>query len=529
VTDGGLSKSSAAARLAAYGANVLTPAKSRTLLSMIWEQLYNIITAILLSAAIVAGVFKEWIELGFILAVVVVNVFIGVYQEGRAEAATSSIRKMVSSSAIAVRNGRKVVVDASDLVPGDVIHLTSGDRLPADVRWLEVSNLMVTEAMLTGESASVAKSDAAVPPGSPLGDRTCMGFTGTLIFTGQGVGLVVATGDAAEIGKINGLIARVSAVKTPLLVQIEGFGFALSLLCLGVAFVTFCVAFWADGMHVKEALEAAVGVAVALIPEGLPTVVTICLAMGVQSMARVKAVIRQLPAVETLGAVTCICSDKTGTLTKNEMTAIVVHAPTGVYRVTGTGYTPDGAVLGGGLDAALSAEESAALRQLLLPAVLCNEATLMPLVSAHAQTLLAAQDITLPQLAAELPHAPAAAPVFSSSGRGTGAGGAALITDLGAAAASMMPASLEAASSPVGAAILAAMTSTLRVVKWDTTGDPTEANRRRRCAPQRPPQKHALGARRPRTRTRHAAQSPSSHLRQRRESRRGPCSARMSQ
>jgi magnesium-transporting ATPase (P-type) len=486
----GLSKPEAASRLSHYGPNALTPAKTRTIWIMIWEQLYNIITAILVAAAIIAGVFHEYIEVGFILAVVVANVAIGVIQEGRAEAATAAIKAMVSASAVVLRNGRKVSVEASLLVPGDIVYLTSGDRLPADVRWLETSNLQVTEAMLTGESAPIAKNLEPVEGSAPLGDRACMGFTGTLVFTGQGVGVVVATGDAAEIGKINSLMSSVSAAKTPLLEQIEGFGFVLSILCLVIALISFLVAFFGRKMYLQEAFHAAVSVAVALIPEGLPTVVTITLAMGVQAMARQKSVIRQLPAVETLGAVTCICSDKTGTLTKNEMTAVGVHTPSGVYRVTGSGYTPEGFVVGGPREDHLSATDRDALCQLLLPAVLCNDATLMPLVSAHAQAMMTTQKITLPQLLgpqvisseSTIARAPPSPKLGAS-----GAGGVSMknlngmaspqyvIQDTAEAAKNMIPALIEATSDFVGDSILRSMTTSLRMIKWDTTGDPTEA------------------------------------------------------
>lgn len=454
-SENGLAKPEAAERLKRYGPNSMTPGKSRTVWHMIWDQLYNIITGILIAAAIIAGIFQEWIELGFILAVVVVNVVIGVVQEGKAEAATKAIKSMVSASAVTMRNNRKITVAAMDLVPGDVIHLTAGDRIPADVRWLETSQLQVTEAMLTGESTPIAKTIAPVRADAPLGDRSCMGFTGTLVFTGQGVGVVVATGDSAEIGKINTLMANVEVAKTPLLVQIEGFGFMLSIICILVAILAFVIAYVARDMELQESFAAAIGVAVALIPEGLPTVVTITLAVGVQAMARSKAIIRQLPAVETLGAVTCICSDKTGTLTKNEMTAIGVHTSGGVYRCTGTGYNPDGDLKQG--DEPLPAPTRDAMRQLLLPAALCNDSTLMPLVSAHAQSMLTTQSLALPEC--------------QMVEGAFGAGGIVLPPD----APLGLPAAVEAKTAEVGAAILQAMTTTIRVVTWGVTGDPTEA------------------------------------------------------
>lgn len=293
-TEEGLTKPEAAARLVSHGRNVMSRGKARTLLHILWDQVYNIITVILVVAAIIAGVFREWIELGFIVAVIIANVIIGAVQEGRAEAATKAITAMVSATALVQRNGRRQNVDAASLVPGDVVFLASGDRIVADVRWLETSSLQVAEAVLTGESTPIAKGVEAVRADAPLGDRTCMGFSGTLVFTGQGKGVVVSTGDAAQIGKINRLMAGVEAAKTPLLVQVEGFGFGLSIICIIVAFITFVVAYWGRKLELKDAFAAAISVAVALIPEGLPTVVTITLALGVQHMAKARAIIRQV-------------------------------------------------------------------------------------------------------------------------------------------------------------------------------------------------------------------------------------------
>lgn len=484
-SNAGLTKPEAADRLKQYGPNRMSAGKRRTVWHMIWDQVYNIITFILIAAAIIAGVFHDYIEVGFIITVVVVNVLIGVLQEGKAEAATRAIAKMVSASATTLRNGRKVTVEATALVPGDVVYLTAGDRIPADLRWLEASTLQCSEAMLTGESTPISKDTKAVPANASIGDRTCMGYTGTLVFTGQGTGVVVATGDRAEIGRINKLMTTVETVKTPLLEQLEHFGRALSILCILVAVITFVVARWARDMTLSDAFKAGISVAVALIPEGLATVVTITLAIAVQAMAKERAIIRQLPAVETLGAVTVICSDKTGTLTKNEMTAVGVYASEGEYVVKGQGYNPDGEVKGppsapvqaqtqapgspggGALHAggpgtfSLSAVDQEHLRQLLLPAALCNDATLMPLVSQHAQTMLTTEPIQLAQLQHLVPLADA--------------GLVPVNLPLGADPALNLPSKLHVSNAVVGESILHAMTSTLRQVKWNTTGDPTEA------------------------------------------------------
>lgn len=311
-SENGLTKPEAATRLTKYGKNTMTRGKHRTLLSIIWANTNSIITYILAASAIISGIFQEWIELGFIFAVLLINIGLGTYQEASAEKKTRAISAMVSASALVMRNNRRVTVDASTLVPGDVVFLASGDKIPADIRFFDTSNLQVTESMLTGESVPISKNTAPVAEDAPLGDRSCMGFSGTLVFTGQGSGVVVATGDNAQIGNINKLMANVEVAKTPLLQQIEGFGFAMSIICILVALITFFVAYWGRHLALQESFAAAISVAVALIPEGLATVVTITLAMGITNMAKAKAVIRQLPAVETLGALTTICSDKTG-------------------------------------------------------------------------------------------------------------------------------------------------------------------------------------------------------------------------
>ena len=272
-TDEGLSKPEAAARLSKHGPNRITPGKGRTLLHIIWDNTCNIITLILVVAAIISGVFQEWIEFGFVLLVVVCNVSLGTYQEGKAEAATKAITAMAPASALVMRNGRRAAVDAVTLVPGDVVFLASGDRLPADVRWLETSTLQVTEAMLTGESTPISKSCALVRADAPLGDRTCMGFSGTLVYTGQGTAVVVETGDRAQIGRIQALMSSVVTAKTPLLVQVEAFGLALSIICIIIALITFFVAQFAYRMELKNSFSAAISVAVAMVPEGLPTVI----------------------------------------------------------------------------------------------------------------------------------------------------------------------------------------------------------------------------------------------------------------
>lgn len=388
----GLRQAEAAERRRRDGPNRLTPAKRRTLLHMALEQLANIIIAILVAAAVISAVFKEWIELGFIVAVIVANVIIGVVQEGKAEAATKAISKLVTASAVVMRNERRVTVEATELVVGDVVILAAGDRVPADLRLLSASDLRVVESALTGESTASSKHTEAVSAEALPGDRQNMAFMGTLVLGGDAVGLVVATGDRAEIGRINRLVSSVKTTRTPLQKQIAQFGLSLSVGCIIIVIVVFLVAFLARDEDIQHSLELAISVAVALIPEGLPTVVTITLALGVQTMARHKAIVRQLPAVETLGSITCICSDKTGTLTKNQMTVTEVHTSSDCFKVTGTGYHPYGEVNHDN-GQTLTSEEARKLRDFLLPAALCNDATLMPVISAEAHKLLKYQPL----------------------------------------------------------------------------------------------------------------------------------------
>jgi magnesium-transporting ATPase (P-type) len=254
--------------------------------------------------------------------VVVINVTIGLVQEGKAERAAEALKAMLSATATVLRNGQKVSVPADEVVPGDVIFILSGDRVPADLRLVGSTNLQVQEAILTGESLPVSK--AALPPGgvredAPLGDRLNMCFSGTMAVYGAGTGVAVATGDAAELGRINALVSSVDAKSTPLLDQLEVFGRWIALITVLLAVVTFLISFLARGNVASAAFSEAVSVAVAIIPEGLPAVTTITLALGVRHMAAQNAIIRQLPAVETLGSVSVICTDKTGTLTKNEV------------------------------------------------------------------------------------------------------------------------------------------------------------------------------------------------------------------
>jgi magnesium-transporting ATPase (P-type) len=361
-------------RRAQFGANRLppparTPAWKRFLL-----QFHNVLIYVLLAAGVITALLGHTLDSGVIFGVVAINALIGFIQEGRAEEALDAIRDLLSPRAIVTRAGMRQEIDAEELVPGDIVHLASGDRVPADLRLIDVKNLRVMEAALTGESLAVDKQVDAVDAEAVLGDRDSMAWSGTLVTYGQGGGVVVATGIATELGRISTLLATVEPLTTPLLKQMADFGRWLAAAILALAAFVFGFGAWARDYAASEMFLAAVGLAVAAIPEGLPAIVTITLAIGVTRMARRHAIIRRLPAVETLGAVTVICSDKTGTLTKNEMTVQVAIGADGLCAVSGSGYAPEGGFSRDGTH--VLPESQPLLQELARAALLCNDADL---------------------------------------------------------------------------------------------------------------------------------------------------------
>jgi len=370
----GLTQSEAAARLKTYGPNRLRPPKKQGPLTRFLMQFHNVLIYVLLVAGVVTASLGHWVDSGVIVAVVVINALIGFIQEGKAEKALDAIRHLLPQQAMARRDGRIVALPADVLVPGDVVALQSGDKVPADLRLFKTRELRIDEAMLTGESVPADKTTASVAGNVTVGDRKCIAYSGTLVTYGQGQGVVVATGDATEIGRISGMLSQVQTLTTPLLRQMARFGQWLSGAIVVLATVTFGYGVLVQDYSASEMFLAAVGLAVAAIPEGLPAIMTITLAIGVQRMARRNAIIRRLPAVETLGAVTVICSDKTGTLTRNEMTVQRVAAASGVFEVSGVGYDPHGMF---SLDGEpVSADEQPLLEELARAGILCNDATL---------------------------------------------------------------------------------------------------------------------------------------------------------
>jgi len=372
--DEGLSGAEAAARLERFGPNRLTPPKRRPAWMRFLAQFHNLLIYVLLASGMVALLMRHWTDAGVIFGVVLVNALIGYIQEGKAEQALEAIRNMLSPQAVVMRDGHAVTLAAEELVPGDRVFLASGDRVPADLRLERTKGLLVQEAALTGESVPAAKASAPVAADAALGDRLGMAYAGTMVVQGQGTGIVVATGDGTEIGRIGHLLASVASVETPLLLQMARFGRWLTGGILVLAAITFAFGRLVHGEPWQDMVLAAVGLAVAAIPEGLPAVMTITLAVGVTRMAKRNAIIRHLPAVETLGSVGTICTDKTGTLTRNELLVQWVVTADGTYRVGGSGYAPEGEFSRDGSLADPAREP--VLLDLARAALLCNDADL---------------------------------------------------------------------------------------------------------------------------------------------------------
>ncbi len=371
----GLSQQDAERRLQEYGVNRLRPAKKKGPLARFLAQFHNLLIYVLLGAGVVTALLGHWVDSGVILGVVIINAFIGFIQEGKAEKALDAIRNMLSQQAMVKRDGKFINLPADQLAPGDVVLLQSGDKVPADLRLFKTRELRIEEAMLTGESAPVEKFTQPVAEHATIGDRKCLAYSGTLVTYGQGQGVVIATGDYTEIGRISSMLQHVQILTTPLLRQMTIFARWLTIAIGIIATTTFAYGVLLQDYSAGEMFLAAVGLAVAGIPEGLPAIMTITLAIGVQRMAKKNAIIRRLPAVETLGSVTVICSDKTGTLTRNEMTVQSLATGAGTCEVSGTGYDPHGAFNLN--EREISLEEFPLLKEIAQAALLCNDATLL--------------------------------------------------------------------------------------------------------------------------------------------------------
>lgn len=369
--DSGLIGTEIPRRLQEYGENRLPAAGKKGPFMRFLLQFHNVLIYVLIAAGLGKLLLGEWLDASVIFGVVFINGLLGFLQEGKAEKALDSIRNMLSAEAMTIRDGNQRMVPAEELVPGDVVLLQSGDKVPADIRLCEVKNLRVEEAALTGESVPSEKTDAPMDAKAQIGDRKSMAYSGTLVVSGRARGIVVATGAATALGHINSMLSNVETMETPLLRQIEKFGKILTVIILIVCALTFAYGRLFLDEPFVDMFKAVVGIAVSAIPEGLPAIVTITLAIGVQRMASRRAIIRRLPAVETLGSVSRICSDKTGTLTRNEMVVCTVATAETVYDVSGDGYSPKGEILRDSAPAT-----SPVVTTMARASVLCNESSI---------------------------------------------------------------------------------------------------------------------------------------------------------
>lgn len=379
-TEAGLTPAQAAERLAQHGPNRIEQGAPTRLWVRWLRQFNNLLIHVLLVAALVTLWLRDYLDAAVILGVVLINATIGFVQEGKAERALDAVRAMLASRATVLRGGDRHEIDASDLVPGDVVLLESGARVPADLRLLRTRNLRIDESALTGESVPADKDAAPVDVAAQVGDRLCMAFAGTTVAVGQASGVVVATASQTEIGRIGALVSDVGILATPLTRRLDQFARQITLVIGVVSVFTFAYGIFIGGLPPLALFLAVVGLAVAAIPEGLPAIVTITLAIGTATMARQRAVVRRLPAVETLGSVSVICTDKTGTLTRNEMTAVSAVLADGTLAVTGAGYAPEGGFHRAGV--AQDPANHAGLQRLARCALLCNDAQLHHTTSA---------------------------------------------------------------------------------------------------------------------------------------------------
>jgi cation-transporting ATPase F len=377
----GLSQAEVARRQQQYGPNELKAKAATPAWLKFLQQFNQSLLYILLVAGAIKAFLGSWRNAIVIWAVVVINALISYIQESKAEEAIAALAKSVATEVTVMREGQKVRVPSRELVPGDVVLLSSGDRVPADLRLVSVRNLRVDESALTGESVPVEKRLGSLPEDTPLAERQNMAYAGSFVTFGQGAGVVVAIGNQTQTGRISKLIEERGSLQTPLTRKFEAFSLTLLKIILTLAALTFLVGL-VQGQAAATVFEAAVALAVSAIPEGLPAVVTVTLAIGVSRMARRHAIIRKLPAVETLGSATVICSDKTGTLTENQMTVQAIYAGSQLYRVTGSGYSPQGQILFQILfqaaDSPIEIHQLPALEACLVAGCLCNDTRLQP-------------------------------------------------------------------------------------------------------------------------------------------------------
>ncbi len=371
----GLSAAEVENRITSYGKNELQEAPPTSIWVKIYEQFANFLVILLLVAAVISAVLGDWVEAAAIMTIVLLNAALGVVQESRAEEALAALKKMASPDANVLREGHRQAIPAREVVPGDIVFLEAGNYVPADVRLLETVNLRIEEAALTGESVAVTKNaQLELEEDAALGDRKTMAYTGTVVSYGRGVGVVTNTGMSTEIGQIATMLQAVEEGDTPLQKRLDSFGRTLGWVSLVISGLIFVQGMF-SGTPALDMFIIAVSLAIAAVPEGLPAVVTITLALGMQEMIARNALVRKLSSVETLGSATIICSDKTGTLTQNEMTVTNIAVDGEFLDITGTGYNLEGDFLLNGEVVDL-AEDYPGIRTALWIGALNNDAIL---------------------------------------------------------------------------------------------------------------------------------------------------------
>lgn len=371
----GLNAAEVLKRRTQYGSNALEMHKGRSTFMRFMMQFHHVLIYFLLFSAAITLFLEHLVDTVVILAVVLANALIGFIQEGKAEKAMESIREMLTPHANVIRGGQRTNVLSYEVVPGDIVLLEAGDKVPADIRLISARNVSVEEAILTGESVPTQKGVEPVAADAPVGDRSCMLFSGTLLNTGAAKGVVVATGALTEIGKVGTLLSTVETITTPMVEQMGVFAKWLTFLILVVSSLLLLYGYFVSKMAFADLFMVVVGLSVAAIPEGLPAITTITLAIGVRAMARRHVIVRRLPTIETLGSVSVICTDKTGTLTRNEMMVAALVTQDQSLQVTGLGYKPEGEIMSG--DALPLANQQAAITELGVASIVCNDADIL--------------------------------------------------------------------------------------------------------------------------------------------------------
>ena len=374
VTGEGLSSTEAEYRIKLYGKNVISPTKRRSLLLQFLRQFNNTLIYILLVSVMVTALMQQWLDASIIAMVIMINAVIGFAQERKAESAILSISNLLSPQARVLRNRQSYIIDAAMLVPGDIAILAAGDKVPADIRLTNAHSLRTQEAILTGESLDVEKTVIPVDGETPLNGRSCMIYSGTLVTSGQGKGIVVATGGQTEIGRISAMIDYGESPRTTLTIKLARLSYILSIIVGFISASLFFFGVYVRHFPMEEMFMVMIGIAVSAIPEGLPAVINIAMALGVRAMAKRRAIVRHLPIIESLGSVTVICTDKTGTLTRNELAITDIVTAEKSFSVTGAGYSPEGKILFNNQEIELT--EHPTIGEIGCASVLNNDATI---------------------------------------------------------------------------------------------------------------------------------------------------------